>query len=101
MKFYTVDLNKKDLYDQFKHSDTYFKWLKLPDYFKTSEFKVYFTMFGLNKFISYDFENMQNNLGYTKDNFDIKAIASEKKMFLMKNFTKHFFHRGGNEKTNK
>ena len=35
-----------------------------------------------------------------QDNFDIKAIASGKKMFLMKNFTKHFFHRGGNEKTN-
>ena len=79
MKFYTVDLNKKDLYDQFKHSDTYFKWLKLPDYFKTSEFKVYFTTFGLNNFISYDFENMQNNLGYTKDNFDIKEISIEVK----------------------
>ena len=78
MKYYKIICDEKDAFIELKDRDDYFKWVKCPSIFLNelnSKYDLYFTMYGLNKFIDNDFQLMKsryNNIDINTTYIDVK-----------------------------
>lgn len=77
MKYYKIELNGEDAYQKYKNDPERFTWVNIPKYFMTDNYTIYFTMYGLNRFVEDDYTSFLET--FKKDDFDFKEINLETK----------------------
>lgn len=91
LKFYTISFDssqKNEVFTTLKNNE-YFKWVKYPNSFTfdtndgSNDYEIFFTMYGLNKFIDNDFEKFK--LEYGEPYIDIKYIDTKDSGILYSN----------------